>query len=116
MPRETITNETSVIQRRFSTDLNMVDSVKIILKDYLKVDLAEKPLIADKTKHSYGFLGNLKKPFSTLVWLASKAMPERGLAGFSSLKQREVSTLGLSTLSSKMVLMRCRIKLLLTLK
>ena len=80
--REAITNETSVIQRRFSTDLNMVDSVKIILKDYLKVDLAEKPLIADKTKHSYGFLGNLKKPFSTLVWLASKAMPERGLAGF----------------------------------
>ena len=58
--REAITNETSVIQRRFSTDLNMVDSVKIILEDYLKVDLAEKPLIADKTKHSYGFLGILK--------------------------------------------------------
>ena len=61
--KEAIANETSVIQRRFSTDLNMVDSVKIILEDYLKVDLKEKPLIADRTKHSYGFLGNLKKPF-----------------------------------------------------
>jgi len=43
------------------------------LKDVLKTDQVKNP---DKAINKYGFIGNMKKPFSVLVWLASKAVPE----------------------------------------
>jgi len=71
--REAITNETTRVVKKYSTDLSIDQSVNLILKDVLKTDQVKNP---DKAINKYGFIGNMKKPFSVLVWLASKAVPE----------------------------------------
>ena len=70
--REAITNETSRVGRKYSTSSTIDASVTDILKNYLK---AEKIGTIDKTQNKYGFIGNLRKPFTILVWLASKGVP-----------------------------------------
>jgi len=79
--REAITNETTRVPIKFPTSSPIDVSVKKILTDYLKT---EKPVDIDETSNKYGFIGNLKKPFTLLVWLASKAVPtvKDGVAGF----------------------------------
>jgi len=80
--RETITNETTRVPCKFGTSSSIDVSVEKILKEYLKT---EKKLDIDKTSNPYGFIGNLKKPYALLVWLASKAVPVEssgGTAGF----------------------------------
>ena len=75
--REAITNETTRVHEKFPRDLRISDSAIKIAKDYLKTDIE-----VDETQNQYGFYGNLKRPFNLLVWLASKAVPTDGLAGF----------------------------------
>ena len=75
--REAITNETTRVHEKFPRDLRISDSAVKIAKDYLKTDIE-----VDETQNQYGFYGNLKRPFNLLVWLASKAVPTDGLAGF----------------------------------
>ncbi len=53
--------------------MKISDSVEKILKDTLKTS---KIGTIDKTSNKYGFIGNMRKPFTILVWLASKAVPE----------------------------------------
>ena len=69
VPREAITNETTRVGKKFPGSQPISDSVKNILKEYLKTD---KLGTIDKTQNPYGFLGNLKKPFTILTWLSSK--------------------------------------------
>jgi len=71
--REAITNETSRVGKKYPTSSTIDTSVTDILNNYLK---AEKVGTIDKTQNKYGFIGNLKKPFTVLVWLASKAVPD----------------------------------------
>jgi hypothetical protein len=68
--REAITNETSRVSRRYSTKIS--ESVSKILTDVLKTDSIGK---IDETSNKYGFIGNMRKPFTTLIWLASKGVP-----------------------------------------
>lgn len=70
--REAITNETTRVPRKFPTSSSIDESVNTIIKDYLKTD---KIGTIDKTSNKYGFIGNMRKPFTVLVWLASKAVP-----------------------------------------
>lgn len=80
--REAITNETVRVGRKFSTGSAISVSAEDILKNYLKT---KKIGIIDSSSNKYGFLGNLRKPFTILVWLASKAVPEKSgsaTAGF----------------------------------
>ena len=70
--REAITNETSRVGRKYPTSFTIDSSVKDILYTYLK---ASKVGQIDKSQNKYGFIGNLKKPFTVLIWLASKAVP-----------------------------------------
>ena len=72
VPREAITNETTRVGKKFPGSQPISDSVKNILKEYLKTD---KLGTIDKTQNPYGFLGNLKKPFTILTWLSSKGVP-----------------------------------------
>ena len=84
--RESITNETSRIHQKYKKQ-PPEDIVENILRTYLN---SKKPLIVSpfkrNSKLNYGFIGNFKKPFTTLVWLASKGKPPSpdggGLAGF----------------------------------
>ena len=75
--RTAITNETTRVPIKFPRDLRISESARKIAKDYLKTDIE-----VDDTQNQYGFYGNLKRPFDLLVWLASKAVPTDGLAGF----------------------------------
>jgi len=68
--REAITNETSRVSRRYSTKIS--ESVSNILTDVLKTDSIGT---IDETSNKYGFIGNMRKPFTTLIWLASKGVP-----------------------------------------
>ena len=71
--REAITNETTRVSKKFPKSLRISDSIQIILRDNLKTDKIGK---IDSSSNNYGFIGNLRKPFTVLVWLASKAVPE----------------------------------------
>jgi hypothetical protein len=70
--REAITNETSRIGKKFPASEPISDSVKEIIKNYL---LSDKDVDIDETQNPYGFIGNMKKPFTTLTWLATKSVP-----------------------------------------
>jgi hypothetical protein len=71
--REAITNETSRVMRKYKTSSPINASVEAILKDVLKTTRIG---IIEKTKNKYGFIGNMRKPFTVLIWLASKSVPE----------------------------------------
>ena len=58
--------------KKYKTSSTIDASVTDILKNYLKT---EKIGTIDKTQNKYGFIGNLRKPFTVLVWLASKGVP-----------------------------------------
>jgi hypothetical protein len=80
--REAITNETTRVSGKYPTSLKISDSVEKILKDTLKTT---KIGTIDKSSNKYGFIGNMRKPFTVLVWLASKTVPEvseKATAGF----------------------------------
>ena len=74
VPRETITNETTRVGKKYASSTSISDSVKDIVKNYLKTDKLNEVNV-DKTQNPYGFLGNLRKPFTLLTWLASKSVP-----------------------------------------
>lgn len=80
--REAITNETVRIGKKFNVGNSISNSVEDILKNYLKTN---KIGTIDKSSNKYGFIGNMKKPFTILIWLASKGVPEKSgsaTAGF----------------------------------
>ena len=88
--REAITNETSRVGKKYATSSTIDASVTDILKNYLKTEKIGK---IDKTQNRYGFIGNLRKPFTILVWLASKGVPAEisgdATAGFLFYQTRE---------------------------
>ena len=79
--REAITNETVRVGKRFPTSQKISDSVEDICKNYLSSD---KLYDNDETENPYGFIGNMKKPFTILTWLASKSVPSKVAKGGST--------------------------------
>ena len=79
--REAITNETVRVGKKFPTSQKISDSVKDILKNYLKVDKINE---IEETQNPYGFIGNMKKPFTLLTWLASKSVSGKSKTGEDS--------------------------------
>tara|TARA_Y100000768_G_C23962527_1_gene676129 strand:+ start:671 stop:1984 length:1314 start_codon:yes stop_codon:yes gene_type:complete len=70
--REAITNETVRVGKKYPTSFKISDSVESIIKEKLKTS---KPIFADETQNKYGFISNMRKPFTLLTWLASKSVP-----------------------------------------
>ena len=70
--KEAIFNEVSRVKKRYSG--NILDSVRLILQNVLKTNNFDIDKF-DKVANSYDFIGNMRKPFLTLVWLASKCAP-----------------------------------------
>lgn len=70
--REAITNETVRVPIKFKPTSKISESVTKIIKEYLRSD---KIGIIDETSNKYGFIGNMRKPFTILIWLASKGVP-----------------------------------------
>lgn len=87
--REAITNETSRVTRKYAKSQNISEHVNNILIDVLQTN---KIGSIDKTSNNYGFIGNMKKPFTILTWLASKGVPSAskdGTAGFLFYQTKE---------------------------
>ena len=70
--REALTNETIRVGKRFPSSQKISDSVKDICTNYLSSD---KLYDVDETQNPYGFIGNMRKPFTVLTMLASKSVP-----------------------------------------
>ena len=86
--REAITNETSRCVKRYSKTASISQHVKDIIEEKLASTIPDENI--DNTSNEYGFIGNLKKPFNILVWLAAKAKPEKGtLPGYFFYQTRE---------------------------
>ncbi len=86
--RAAITNETTRVMKRYDTVIS--ETVKKILKDVLKVDKSMYEV--EDTLLPYDFIGNLKKPFTTLINLASKSIPNKSKdasAGFVFFETQE---------------------------
>ena len=71
--REALTNETSRVGRKYPASLKISETAKDIIKKYLATN---KDTYIDPTQNPYGFIGNMRKPFTILTWLASKSVPE----------------------------------------
>ncbi len=71
--KEAIINETQNVTKKYPTSSPISASVENIIKEYIRTN---KPVEIDQTSNKYGFIGNSKKPFSLLVTLASKSVPE----------------------------------------
>jgi len=86
--REAITNETSRVVKKYKK-APISESIRLILKDVLKT---EKIGTIDPSLNSYSFIGNQRKPFTVLIWLASKAVPDiskDASAGFVFFQNRD---------------------------
>ena len=82
--REAITNETSRVFKKYSAKINA--SVETILTDpRIGFNVDKSRYDIDPTSNDYKFIGNLRKPFTILVWLAAKSVPDKSedkTAGF----------------------------------
>lgn len=76
--RESITNETTRVYEKYPKDLTIQDSIEKIVNEKLQSQIVD----SDQTSNKYGFMGNLKKPYYVLVWLASKAVDDNEEAGY----------------------------------
>ena len=79
--REAISNETTRVFKKYSAKIST--SVETILKDVLATEKDRYEV--DDTSNDYQFIGNLRKPFTILVWLASKSVLDKSgdtTAGF----------------------------------
>tara|TARA_R100000234_G_C4989679_1_gene174909 strand:- start:43 stop:1347 length:1305 start_codon:yes stop_codon:yes gene_type:complete len=79
--REAILNETTRVFKKYSAKISA--SVETILKDVLATETDRYEV--DDTSNDYQFIGNLRKPFTILVWLASKSVLDKSAdttAGF----------------------------------
>ena len=76
--KEFLANEQSRVVKRYSGKIS--ESVKKILKDVLKTK-NYKARDIEETANSYNFIGNIKKPFYSLTWLAAKGIPSDGAYG-----------------------------------
>ena len=87
--REAITNETVRVSKKYSVSSPISASAEDIVKTYLSTS---KKLNIDQTSNKYGFIGNMRKPFTVLTWLASKGVPEvkgDGTAGYLFYQTKE---------------------------
>ena len=88
--REAISNETTRVGKRYPSTSKISDSVKDILEKTLQT---KKKLDIHETQNPYGFIGNQRKPFTVIGWLASKAVPDvsekDGTAGYFFYQTRD---------------------------
>jgi len=71
--REAITNETARVVKKYPTSSPISTSAEDIIKSYLQTS---KNVKVDPSSNKYGFIGNMRKPFTVLTWLASKGVPD----------------------------------------
>ena len=76
--KEFVANEQTRVVARYSGKIS--ESIKKILKNRLKTKNYKDSDI-EETANSYNFIGNDRKPFYVLTWLATKSIPSDGAYG-----------------------------------
>jgi len=76
--RAAITNETSRLYKKFPR-AQITDHIENIIKEGLQ---SQKTLKSDVVSNQYSFIGNLRRPFDVLTWLASKSIPDTNVPGY----------------------------------
>lgn len=71
--REAITNETSRVGEKYPASSPLSSSAQKIITEKL---FTARNIKVDPTQNKYGFIGNMRKPFTVLTWMASKAVPD----------------------------------------
>ena len=74
--REYFANEQTRVVKRYEGSISQ--NIETILKDVLEV---EGKIDVDETAVPYNFMGNDKKPFYVISWLASKSIPQMQAEG-----------------------------------
>jgi|TARA_B100000035_G_scaffold81768_1_gene68570 hypothetical protein len=70
--REAITNETARVVKRYPSS----SPLSATAQDIINLLATPKSIKVDQTSNKYAFIGNMRKPFTVLTWLASKSVPE----------------------------------------
>jgi len=78
-------NQVSAVKERYSG--NIADSVRKLLKQYLKIN--SDKLSITPTKNSCSFVGNSESVFDLICWLASQSAPVDGNPGYFFYETRE---------------------------
>lgn len=87
--KESVGNELSRVVKKYKKEIPIHVTVRKILEEVLKTSKIYK---IDQTSNQYGFIGNMRKPFTVLHWLATKSVPvESGdkTAGFLFYQTKE---------------------------
>jgi hypothetical protein len=87
--KESIGNELSRVVKKYPKEVPIDVTIRKILTEVLKTTKIYK---IDKTSNPYGFIGNMRKPFTVLHWLATKSVPVRSgdaSAGFLFYQTKE---------------------------
>jgi len=71
--REAITNETSRVGEKYPSSSTLSSSAEKIIREKI---LTPRRINVDPTQNKYGFIGNLRKPFTVLTWMASRGVPD----------------------------------------
>ena len=73
--KDAIVNELhySRVIKKYPSTSSISGSVEKILQDVLKT---EKELDIEPTSNKYGFIGNMRKPFTVITWLMTKSVSE----------------------------------------
>ena len=72
--REALTNETTRVGCKYPSSSPISETVKDIIKKYLKSNKLDDDDV-EETENPYGFIGNMRKPFTVITWLAAKSVP-----------------------------------------
>ena len=87
--KEAISNETTRVMKKYTGTIGQ--SAEDILTNILGIKKKSR-IAVDATLGEYSFIGNMKKPFHVLSWLASKAIPvesKDATAGFLFYQTKE---------------------------
>ena len=81
--KEFLANEQTRVVKRYKRPKKISEHVIEILKNVLKTQNYREEDI-EETQQSYEFIGNDRKPFHIITWLANKSIPADGTPGASS--------------------------------
>lgn len=76
--KESLINETSRCCKRYKGKIH--DIVTTISNETFLRDGAGEQLFVEDTENQYEFIGNARKPFHVITWLAKKSIPDGGRA------------------------------------
>ena len=87
--KDSLSNETNRCKKRYSDQVTIDKHVTDILKNTLKVS-EDRIKKIEQTSNTYGFFGNIRKPFQVCQWLCPKGISNFGVSGTTGKRDTKV--------------------------